>query len=48
MIPGKSFAPYQVLNFEMFVEKQSIIHSTKISIQMIENDLPALVVEGPN
>ena len=32
----------------MFVEKQSIIYSTKVSIQMVEIDLPALIVEGPN
>ncbi|CAD8190791.1 unnamed protein product [Paramecium octaurelia] len=47
-LPPRTFAPYQVFNFEVAILKEEIVHSTKISIQLIEIDLPALTVLGVN
>ncbi|CAD8121927.1 unnamed protein product [Paramecium sonneborni] len=45
-LPPRTFAPYQVFNFEVGIVKEEVVYSTKISIQLIEMDLPALTILG--
>ncbi|CAD8121951.1 unnamed protein product [Paramecium sonneborni] len=45
-VPARTFAPYKAVNFQVEIIKENVNYSTKVSIQFIELDLPALSIQG--
>lgn len=43
-IPPRTFEPYKAVNFQVEISKENVNYSTKVSIQFIELDLPALTI----
>ncbi|CAD8210006.1 unnamed protein product [Paramecium octaurelia] len=45
-LPPRTFEPYKAVNFQVEILKENVNYSTKVSIQLIELDLPALTIQG--